>query len=102
MDEKEYKLILDKIEKIEKKIEENNEILRGERNSKRWAFIFKIIHWVIIIGIGIVMWSYLEPVYNGLIEMYDTITTKQEDVNKTYEKLNGLKEKIDKLKNISF
>ena len=35
MNEEKLDLILEKIEKIERKVEENNDIIRGDRNSKR-------------------------------------------------------------------
>ena len=94
MNEEKLDFILEKIEKIERKVEENNDIIRGDRNSKRWGKLFFIIKWIVIISAGIIAWSYISPIYNSTMEAYDKII---ETSNEAKETLSGLKNGLDKI-----
>ncbi len=94
MEEEKLDLILKKIEILEKKIEDNNSILHGERNSKRWAKLFWIIKWIIIVSLGILTWSYIQPIYKSITEAYNNVLETTEDAKKT---IGGIKDNLDKL-----
>jgi len=40
---------------------ENNKILRSIRRSNRWSSIFRVIYWVVIIGLGLGTYYFLQP-----------------------------------------
>jgi hypothetical protein len=42
-------------------VKENNKILRGIRSSNRWSTIFRVIYWLIIIGLGVGAYYALQP-----------------------------------------
>jgi hypothetical protein len=41
--------------------EENNVLLRKMRRAGRWSTVFKVIYWVIIIGVGLGAYYALQP-----------------------------------------
>ena len=90
-------LILEKIEKLEEKIEDNNKILHGERNAKRLAFLFSLIKWIIITALGILLWSYIQPYYVSLMKTYDSLIETNAQIQKTFKDVNKQKTKIDDL-----
>ena len=96
MKEEKLDLILKKIEKLEDKIEDNNSILHGERNSKRWAKLFWIIKWIFIIAAGIVAWSYIQPIYKSAMEAYNNVLKTSSEARKT---LGGINKSLDQLPN---
>ena len=95
MEEKKLDIILEKINRLEKKVDDNNNILHGERNAKRWAKLFSIIKWIIIISMGIVAWSYISPFYTTTMETYDKII-------KTTDRAGDVLDKIPKAEDFSF
>ena len=52
---------------------ENNKILHGIRRSNRWAAIFRTIYWVIIIGVAIGAFVFLQPYLNEALKAFKDI-----------------------------
>jgi len=61
---------LDELLKLEK---ENNEILRGVRKRQRWATFFHILYWLVIGGIAVASYHFLQPYLESLFKAYSTI-----------------------------
>lgn len=100
MEEEKLNLILEKIEKLEKKVNDNNSILHSERNSKRWAKLFWIIKWIVITALGIVAWSYIQPIYQSITETYNNIAETSAQAKKTLDKIPSTEDfSLDSLKN---
>ncbi len=55
--------------------EENNKILRGIRSSNRWSAVFRIFYWIIIVGISVGAFYYIQPYINVLSKAYSGIQT---------------------------
>lgn len=74
---------------------ENNKILRGLRSSHRWSSFFHTIYWIIIIGIAVGAFYYLQPYVNTIIKTYSTIqndlTNVKSIVNKVSSSTSALK-----------
>ena len=58
----------DQIGKILELTEENNKILRKMRRSILWGRIFHTLYWVIIIGISIGAYYYVQPYLENMIK----------------------------------
>ena len=97
--DKKLDLILEKIEELEEKIEDNNKILHGERNAKRWGVLFSLIKWVVITALGILAWAYIQPYYASLTQTYDNLMETNAEMQKTFKDVNQQKSKIDNLIN---
>ncbi|MDQ5893141.1 MAG: hypothetical protein QG640_152 [Patescibacteria group bacterium] len=49
------------LERTYKMAEENNEILRSIRRSNRWSMAVKAIYWIVIIGLSIGAFYFIQP-----------------------------------------
>lgn len=68
--DKDEKDLLEKTLEIEK---ENNHILKGLRNTNRWTTFFRIAYWVIIIGVAVGAFYFIQPYVNNIINTYENI-----------------------------
>jgi hypothetical protein len=57
----------DTLEKLLRLTEENNNMLRQMRRRARWGTIFRIIYWVLIIGLSVGAFYFIQPYINGLV-----------------------------------
>ena len=55
------------LERTYKMAEENNIILKSIRSTNRWSFAFKIFYWVIIIGISLGAYYFIQPYLEMLL-----------------------------------
>ena len=61
------------IQKTYELSEENNKILKGIRSSNRWATAFKIFYWIIIIGVAVGAFYYVQPYVDIAMKAYTSI-----------------------------
>jgi len=59
------------LERTYKIVEENNSILRGIRRSNRISVVMKVFYWVIIIGLSIGAFYFLQPYVNSMMGIVD-------------------------------
>jgi hypothetical protein len=59
---------------IEEVSEQNNRILRGIQRKSRLSTFISVVKWVIIIGISIKAFYFLQPVLENLEKAYGEIT----------------------------
>jgi hypothetical protein len=57
------------LERTYKMAEENNAILRGIRRSNRWSLVFRILYWVVIIGLAFGTFYLIQPYVNTLLSV---------------------------------
>ena len=53
--------------------EENNELIKGVNNSLYWQKVFNYVYWLIIIGIAIGAFYFLQPLWDNVMAAYDTV-----------------------------
>jgi hypothetical protein len=58
------------LERTYKMTEENNAILKSIRNSNRWIIAYKILYWVIILGLSFGAYYSLKPYMETLFGAY--------------------------------
>jgi hypothetical protein len=75
------------LEKTYEMSKENNHILRGIRSSNRWATIFKIFYWVIIIGVSVGAFYYIQPYIDIATKTYKSV---QGDLGSVKSLINNL------------
>ena len=73
--------------------QENNNILKGIRSSNRWSTFFKFFYWIIIIGISIGAFYYIQPYINIANKAYQSI---QGDLSKVKSVINTLPSTLNK------
>ena len=53
--------------------QENNHILKGIRSSNRWGTFFRIFYWIIIIGISVGAFYFVQPYIDTVLNAYKNI-----------------------------
>lgn len=54
--------------------EENNKMLHAMRRSMFWSHVSSALYWVVIIGISVGAFYFLQPYVNQLIKTYGTVS----------------------------
>jgi hypothetical protein len=54
--------------------QENNKILRSMKRSMFWAKVMNVIYWLIIIGISVGAFYFIQPYFNKIIGLYNSIS----------------------------
>ena len=60
------------IEQTAKLSEENNKILRKLQDASRWSRFFSILKWIIIIGLTVGAYYYVQPYLEVFIKAYQS------------------------------
>ena len=77
------------LEKTFEMSKENNHILKGIRSSNRWAAFFRIFYWVIIIGISVGAFYYVQPYINVAFKAYKNIQGDLNNVKSVVDKVSS-------------
>ena len=62
--------------------EENNKILRAVKHSMLWSRIMSIIYWVLIIGISVGAFYFLQPYFDQLLKTYGSVMSALKNFQK--------------------
>ncbi len=93
------KNILEKIKILEKKINENTEIVKDLRSHNRWSVFFKIFYWLVLFGLSYGLWQIIQPVIQSFSDTINSISQTGHQLNDSLN-LDKLTELLDNLKNI--
>jgi len=74
----ESKQLLEETFTLEK---ENNKMLHSMRRSMLWARVMSIAYWLIIIGISIGAFYFIQPYFDKVIGLYNAISGTQQKTN---------------------
>lgn len=66
------------LQRVAQTVEENNEILRGIRSSMRWARVWRVVYWTVIIGSAVGAYWFIQPYIDTLLSVY---TDAQTNIN---------------------
>jgi hypothetical protein len=86
------------LERTYKLAEENNHILRSIRRHNRWMALTKFLYWVIIIGISIGAFYFIQPYFEMALNLANQANSSLKVINGTTKSLESLN--IDSLKGI--
>ncbi len=67
--------------------QENNHILKGIRSSNRWSAFFKAFYWIIIIGVSVGAFYYVQPYVDVAMKAYKSV---QGDFSKVKSVVNSI------------
>ena len=76
--------------------EENNKILHGIRRANRWAIVYKIFYWVVIIAVSYGTYVYVQPYVDQLMKTYSGLVGSAASAKNTVSQFSGL----DKILNV--
>jgi hypothetical protein len=74
--------------------QDNNKILRSMKRSMIWGRIMNVIYWVIIIGISVGAFYFIQPYFNKVLNLYNSISGSQQKVNTTNTSVQDLLKKL--------
>jgi hypothetical protein len=60
--------------------QENNKILRSMKRSMLWTRVMTVVYWLIIIGISVGAFYFLQPYFNKILSLYDSISGTQQKI----------------------
>lgn len=74
--------------------EENNKMLHAMRRSMFWAHVSSVLYWLVIIGISVGAFYYLEPYVEKAMNLYNSISNVQQKLNTNSSSLGDLLKKL--------
>lgn len=77
MDSESEKLLRETFELVK----DNNTMLHKIRRGQKWASFMRVVYWLIIIGISIGAWYYLQPYVNKMMNLYNQVSGSSQTVN---------------------
>ena len=66
--------------------QENNQILRGIRRSNWFAFVSRVFYWIIVIGLAVGAYVYIQPFVDRIVGAYQSSAAT---VQKAGDKVSG-------------
>lgn len=69
--------------------EDNNRLLRKIVSASRWARIFKLIYWIIIIGSMVGAYYYIQPVFINMLDTYQGLVSEVQNIQKASKAVGG-------------
>ena len=67
--------------------EENNDMLRSIRRSMRFSRLMTIAYWVLIIGVSVGAYYYVEPYLQGVLDAYGGAKTNIDRFGNLFDSL---------------
>ena len=71
--------IREDLKRIMEVLKANNAVLRSIQSRARWSMIFSVLRWLVIIGVAIGAYYYLQPYLQQLADVYQKVTGTQAD-----------------------
>ncbi|HEY9584876.1 MAG TPA: hypothetical protein VJI33_04930 [Candidatus Paceibacterota bacterium] len=78
------------LEKVASQVDENNGILRGIRRTQRMNTVMKILYWVLIIGLSLGAFYFIQPYVDMLKGVTGGDTNDSSQNSQLQDLLNGL------------
>lgn len=77
------------LERTYKIAEENNVILRGIRRANRISTIMRILYWLVIVGVTLGAFYYLQPYIDSMFEIIDKAQESIQSIGATVGEVQG-------------
>ena len=74
----ESKQLLEKTFELEK---DNNTMLHKIRRGQQWSSFMRIVYWLIIIGVSVGAFYFMQPYVNKLMSLYNEVSGSSQSVN---------------------
>ncbi|MFH1454893.1 MAG: hypothetical protein ABIF22_01060 [bacterium] len=77
------------LEKTYELSKENNHILKGIRRASRWSTIYRIFYWLLIIGVSVGSYIYIQPYIDSILTAYKNIQGELSNVKSVVDKVSN-------------
>jgi uncharacterized protein (UPF0333 family) len=61
------------LERTYKMAEENNDILKSIRRANRLSLAFRVLYWVVILGVSYGAYYFIQPYLQSMLGLYDQV-----------------------------
>ena len=78
------------LEETRKLAQENNKILKGLRTAHRWSTFFSFFYWILIVGVSVGAFYFLQPYVDTILKTYSTIENDFSNIKSVTAKIPGL------------
>ncbi len=92
--------INERLTAIENKLEENNRILVRMRRVQRNSQLFRLFYWLVIVGLTLGAFYYIEPYLKQLTQIYSGIQDTQQNIQKAIPDIGNVQNLLDQLKGL--
>lgn len=89
----------ERLTKIEKRLEENHALLVRIRRVQRNAHLFRLIYWLVIIGLTLGAFYYIEPYLRQISQIYTGFQEGQQSLN-AIQDVRNFDQLLDQLKGL--
>lgn len=90
----------ERLKAIEKKLEENHAILVRIRRVQRNGHLFRLIYWLVIIGLAFGAFYFIEPYLRQISQIYNGFQSSSQGVQNAIPDITHLNELLDQLKGL--
>ncbi len=66
--------LAEQVKKLQETVVENNVILHGLQRRARLAFLASTLKWVVIIGISLGSFYFLQPIFESTLRVYENLS----------------------------
>jgi hypothetical protein len=90
----------ERLAEIEKKLEQNHAILVRIRRVQRNSHIFRLVYWLVIIGLALGAFYYIEPYLRQITQIYTGFQEGQQSLQNAIPDVKHLDQLLDQLKGL--
>lgn len=90
----------ERLNTIEKKIDENHVILVRIRRVQRNAGLFRLFYWLLIIGLTAGSFYFIQPYLQQISEVYSGFQDTQQDIKNTIPDIGNLNKLLEQVKGL--
>lgn len=69
--------------------ERNNRILKKLYGAMRWGRVLKIIYWIVIVGVAVGAFYFLQPVFQSVSDTYRGLDQQVEGIREIFNGVTG-------------
>ena len=89
------------INELTKLVKENNRMLKKLHRAQMWSSVMRAVYWVLILGITVGAYYYLQPIVNDLLNTLQSILGTVGKVQNVGNQLPGLEGALDLFSNLN-
>ncbi len=77
----------EELKRVRKLVERNNILLEKMQAAQRRAALMRLVYWVVVIGVAVVAYIYIEPYIDQLGEMYANVQQAADEAGGFFDDL---------------
>jgi hypothetical protein len=91
MEENTVEKLEERIAHLESELSENTRMVRSMYRAQKWGRIYRIIYWIVIIGLALGAFYFIQPYLQTLTNVYETVSGRDSTI------LEGFSSQLERL-----